>query len=210
MAADGLAAVQLPAELACRAVALRDHVVRMDRLQVHLPREEEVRVVELWIRGERVSQRDPHRVLHEARLQVRVLDDEQLVGPLQELVDRRAHRALDDLDEVLGVDRLLGADVERAATALIVGRERNQLEDLVDVLLAETRLEQPVGGTAADEALRARACVDPGRLDAHDASDAPLGRGRDPDQRRDLLRRQAGHGRLALERVPRVDPHLRP
>jgi hypothetical protein len=37
-------AVQLRAQLAHRAVALGDHVVRVDRLQVHLPREEEVLV----------------------------------------------------------------------------------------------------------------------------------------------------------------------
>src|SRR5438132_6235621 len=168
VAADGLAAVQLPAELACRAVALRDHVVRMDRLQVHLPREEEVRVVELWIRGERVSQRDPHRVLHEARLQVRVLDDEQLVGPLQELVDRRAHRALDDPDELLGVERPLGADEERAAPPLVVRRERDELEDPLDVELAEAGLAEPLGRALADEALGTRAGVDSRRLYADD------------------------------------------
>ncbi len=45
------------------------------------------------------------RVLDEARLQMSVLDDEQLVRTLQQLVDRRAHRALDDADEMLRVDR---------------------------------------------------------------------------------------------------------
>ena len=117
-------------------------------------------------------ERDAHRVLDEARLQVRVLDDEQLVGPLEELVDRRAHRALDDLDEPLGVEALRGADEERAAAALVVRRERDELEDPLDVAAVEARLEQPVGRRAADEALRAGAGVDPGRLDADDAPDA--------------------------------------
>ena len=59
-------------------------------------REQEVVVVELGERVERALSASAHGVLDEARLQVRVLDDEELVGPLQQLVDRRAHRALDD------------------------------------------------------------------------------------------------------------------
>ena len=59
---------------------------------------------ELRERVQRALQREPNRVLDEARLQVRVLDDEQLVGPLEQLVDRRAHRALDDPDEVVRVE----------------------------------------------------------------------------------------------------------
>src|SRR4029079_19198262 len=114
-------------------------------------------------------------VLDEARLQVRVLDDEQLVGALEELVDRRAHRALHDLDQALGVEALRRAEEERAATALVVGRERDQLEDPLDVPALEAGLEQPVGGGAAHEALRARAGVDPGRLDTDDSPDALAG-----------------------------------
>ena len=49
-----------------------------------------------------------------------MLDDEQLVRALQELVDGRAHRALDQLDEVLRVEPEVGAEVERAAAALVV------------------------------------------------------------------------------------------
>src|SRR5205823_5939574 len=71
-----LAAVQLPAHLAHGAVALRDHVVRVDRFQVHLPREQEVCIVELRVSGQRVAERNPYRVLYEARLQVGVLYDE--------------------------------------------------------------------------------------------------------------------------------------
>ena len=41
--------LELRAQLARRAVALGDHVVRVDRLQVHLPREQEVGVVELGV-----------------------------------------------------------------------------------------------------------------------------------------------------------------
>ena len=155
----------------CRS-APRD-VVRVDRLEVHLRAKQEVAVVELRVGRERVAQRDPHRVLDEARLQVGVLDDEELVGPLQQLVDRRAHRALDDRDELLGVERPLGADEERSAAALVVGRERDELEDPLDVELVEARLAEPLGRVLAHEPLRARAGVDPGRLDTDDPPRTP-------------------------------------
>src|SRR5207245_7764391 len=93
-------ALELGAQLAGGAVALREHVVRVDRLQVDLTREEEVAVVELRVAAERFGERVADGVLDEARLQVRMLDDEQLVGSLEQLVDGRAHRALDDSDEV--------------------------------------------------------------------------------------------------------------
>ena len=55
----------------------------------------------------------------------------------------------------------LGADVERAPAALIVGGERDELEDPLDVDLVEPRLEQSLGRAAAHEPLRARAGIDP-------------------------------------------------
>ena len=139
---------------------------------------------------------------------MRVLDDEQLVGPLQQLVDRRAHRALDELDEPLRVDALARADEERALAALVVGRDRDELEDPLDVAGLEARLEQPLRRAAADEPLRAGAGVDPDRLDADDAAHAVARRGGDPDQRHHLLRRELRHRRRALVRVARADPHL--
>ncbi len=69
-------------------MALGHDLVRVDRLEVELSREDEVAVAELGQLVEDALERDAYRVLHEARLQVRVLDDEQLVGPLEELVDR--------------------------------------------------------------------------------------------------------------------------
>ena len=88
MACGAHGAVELGAQLADRAGALRDHVVPVDRLEVHLLREEEVAVVELAVAVERLLEREAHRVLDEPRLKVRVLDDEELVGSLQQLVDR--------------------------------------------------------------------------------------------------------------------------
>src|SRR5205085_11887012 len=128
--------------------------------EVQLLREQEVAVVEARIAVDRRLQREPHRVLDEPRLEVRMLDDEELVGTLEQLVYRRAHRLFDDLDEVLGVDLRLGADEQRSLAALVVCRERDELEDAPDVVVAETRFEEAGGGGVADEPLRARAGVD--------------------------------------------------
>ena len=184
--------------------------MRVDRLEVHLARVEEVRVGEIRVLLERRLQSDAHGVLDEARLQVRMFDDEELVRPLQQLVDRRAHRALHDVGQLLRVDGLRGADVERAAAALVVRREWDELENPLDVARFESGLEQALGRAAPYEALRARAGVDAERLDADDAPDAVARRGRDADQRDELLRREAGHGRLPPARVARLDPHLGP
>ena len=99
-----------------------------------LAREDEVLVGRATDRVEELPERDAHRVLHEARPQMGVLDDEQLVRALQELVDRRAHRALDDPYEVLGVELARRADEQCPATALVVRRDRDELEDPLDLV----------------------------------------------------------------------------
>jgi hypothetical protein len=180
--------------------------VGVDRLEVDLPCEDEVAVGQARHRLERAPDREPDRVLDEAGLQVRVLDDEELVRTLQQLVDRRAHRLLHDRDEVGCVELLLGADVERAAAALVVGRERDEVEDPLDVLVAG--FGQPLGRTAADEPLRARAGVDPRRLDADHPPDAVRRRRGDPDERDHLLRRQLAHRCRPPDRPLRRDPCL--
>ena len=98
---------------------------------------------------------------------------------------------------------------QRSLATLVVGGERNELQDPVDVAIAEPGFEQALGRSAPDEALGARAGVDAPRLDSDHAPNAIGRRRRDPDQLRDLLCRQAGDRRLALERVLRLDPHLR-
>src|SRR5205809_3473395 len=135
-------------------------------LEVHLACEQEVGAPERRIGVERASEREPNRVLDEARLEMRVLDDEELVGAFEQLVDGRAHRVLDDAYEPFGVDPLPRAHVEGAAAALVVRGEGNELEDPVDVEVVEAGLAQPVGGPGSDESLRARTRVDPGGLDA--------------------------------------------
>jgi len=82
-----------------------------------------------------------------------------------------------------------------------VRRDRDELQDPLDVTWVETRLAQALGSPAANESLGARTGVDAGRLDADDAARA-VARGRsDADQRDHLLRREAVG-------IPRRDAHL--
>jgi len=157
---------------------------------------------------ERRGQRVTHGILDEPGLQVGVLDDEQFVRTLQQLVNGRAHRALHDVDEMLGVDASIGPDEQRAATPLVVGCERDELEDPLDVRVVEPGLEQAVGGGSAYEPLCAGARHDPPRLDADHAPYAPRRGAGNSDQRRDLLGREAGHGCAARERVLSLDANL--
>ena len=79
-----------------------------------------------------------------------LLDDRALVGALHQLVDLRAHRALDDAQQVAGVDlgvaALGAADVEGADAALVVGGDRDGVEDLAR---SRPRLKPLVGEALA-------------------------------------------------------------
>ena len=57
--------------------------------------------------------------------------------------------------------------------ALVVRRDRDELEDPLDVARLEAGLEQALGRAPAHEPLRARAGVDADRLDADDAGARP-------------------------------------
>src|SRR5215211_2438348 len=197
---------EISAQLAHRAVPLGHDVVAVDRLEVDLAREQEVAVGEAREALEGPRERCADGVLDEARPQVRVLDDEELVWALEQLVDRRAHRRLDDLDETLRVQLRVRAHIERAAAALVVRRQRHELEDALDVVLAEARLEQALGRAPPHQPLGAGARVDPGRLHADDMAGHAIPRRRDPDQRDHLLRGEARHGSPPLEWVARDDP----
>ena len=101
----GSPAGDLAAELADRAAALGEDVVVVDRLEVDLAREQRSRRRRAPVASSSSAlERDAHGVLDEPRLEMGVLDDEELVGALEELEHRRAHRALDEIDERLGVD----------------------------------------------------------------------------------------------------------
>ena len=131
----------------------------------------------------------------------------RLVGPLQQLVDRRVHRAFDDVDEIDRVHGLVGADKQGAWPRwLCVASERAR--GWLDVLLPEAGFQQPLGGAAAHKPLGARARVDAGRLDADDAPGACGDGSGDADQRHHLLRGEPGDGSLAANRPQRANRHL--
>ena len=152
MPSGRLAGGELASNLAGRSEALGDHVVDVDGLEVDLLREQEVGVIELRQRLERVPEGMAYRVLHEARLQVRMLDDEELVGSLEQIVDRSAHRALGNLDEHLGIEVLLRPHEERLAPALVVRGDGDELEDPLDVARIEPDFsEKPLRAAGAPQ-----------------------------------------------------------
>ena len=146
LGAGGDSGLELAAHLAERPESLRDDVVLVDRLEVDLARRHERAVVELREPLDDAADHLAHAVLDEPRPAVGLLDDVRLVGALHQLVDLRRHRLLDDLEQHGGVDLVvaeLGApDVERAEPALVVGRDRHRLEDLLDLLVVEALVLQ--------------------------------------------------------------------
>ena len=191
------------------AVTLGEDVVSVDRLEVELSGEDEVAIVEARAASRARAERDPHRVLDEARLQVGVLDDEELVGPLQQLVDRRAHRPSTISTRSSASRSALGADIERSRPRwLWVARGTS----------SRMRSTSPSSKPASSSRSAARPRIRPwahGQALIPVASTpttrrAPVGRrGSDADQRDHLLGRQAGDGSRPPHRPARDDPHLR-
>ncbi|CAN5118148.1 hypothetical protein BH18ACT14_BH18ACT14_10390 [soil metagenome] len=112
----------------------------VDRLEVDLPCEHEVLVLEAADLFERALDHEPDRVLDEAGGQMCMLDHEELIRALQELVDGRAHRPLDEAHQLLRVEPEAGAQIQEAFATLVVRRERDELEDSLDLDVVEARL----------------------------------------------------------------------
>ena len=138
------------------------HVVDVDRLEVDLLREQEVAVVELRERRRaRRASAMAHGVLDEARL--RGARARRRTARPAASAGRRSARSSSARRCRRGPPRRGPARCRRrasAAPALVVRRDRDELEDLLDVVRLEAGLEQPLGGAVAHEALRARAGVD--------------------------------------------------
>src|SRR3954451_570427 len=203
-----LAARELPAQLADRPEPLGQDVVVVDRLEVDLAGEDEVVVGQLSVALESALHHQADRILDEPGREVRVLDDEELVRALEELVDRGAHRALHDPDQILGVEARGGPEEEGSPPALVVRGERDELEDAFDVSAVEARFGEAVRSFGADEALRARAGVDARRLHADDAPGGGSRGGGDPHESDELLRAESSYRSQPLDRVARGDLHL--
>ena len=188
---------------------LGQHVVVVDGLEVDLAREQEAAIGEVRVALHRARHHQPYRVLDEAGMQVGLLDDEQLVGALEQLEHGRAHPVLGDLDQIAGVDLPAGADHQRRLRTLVVRRRRQQAEDLVHLAVVIARLGQPLGGPLADQALRAGARVEAAYLDSDHPPRAGAVDQRVADQVVDLLGRQARHRRHPGDRELGPDGHLR-
>ena len=67
-------------------------------------------------------------------MEVRLLDDVELVGALQEREDRSRHRGLGDLDELLGGCEARRADEQLGLGALVVRRDRDRIQDALALL----------------------------------------------------------------------------
>jgi hypothetical protein len=61
---------------------------------------------------------------------MRFVDDEEFVGPLEEIVRLTRHRVFHDLDQIFGVNRLgcLRTEQNRASPPLVVRRDRKCVE----------------------------------------------------------------------------------
>src|SRR5918995_2805280 len=95
-----LPGVELGADLAHEPRALRDDGVAVDRLEVLLASAHEGVLAERRIRLDDAADHLPHAVLDEPWVRVGLLDHGELVRALHQLVDLRAHRLLDDAQQV--------------------------------------------------------------------------------------------------------------
>src|SRR3954449_8812996 len=84
-----------------------------------------------------------------------------LVGALHQLEDLRAHRLLDDAQQMRPVDLAVAAlrasDPERAKATLVVSRNRDVLEDTLDLVVGEAVGEQALARGRSDHLLCAGA-----------------------------------------------------
>src|SRR5918992_2336080 len=201
-------------ELAHQAMALGDHVVLVDRLEILLAGGHEGLVAEAGEALGRHADHLPHAVLDEARPHMGLLHDLDLVRALHQLVDLGAHGRLDDLEQRLRLERLgasLGAaDVQRADAALVVGGDGDRLEDAGDLVVGEAVLAQALLRALHHHLLRAGARGHALGLDADQPARAEVRRHGRAEQRVDLLRRHAGGGGWLVLRVARRDRDLGP
>jgi para-aminobenzoate synthetase / 4-amino-4-deoxychorismate lyase len=103
---------------------------------------------------------------------VRLVDDEELVGPFEQIVGFARHRVFDDLDEIFGthcIDMRVGAEQDRASATLIVRRARKCVERAVCVAFTESGFDELAKRVLANHRLRARTRRHTFGFDADDA-----------------------------------------
>ena len=137
----------------------------MDGLFVDLACEDERVVAQIGIHLERAGENSANDVFDELRVVMRLVNDEELVGPLEQIVRFARHGVFDDFDEIFGTDdvglRLGDADENAAPAALVVRRDGQHVERAPRVGLGEAGLDQLVHGVLAHHVLRAGQAVMP-------------------------------------------------
>jgi mannose-6-phosphate isomerase len=184
--------------------------VLVDRFFVHLARENERLVAEIRVHVESAREYAANHVFDKARVVVSLVDDEKLVGSLQEIVGFARHRVFDDFDEILGANgvRVIDPDQNDAPPALIVGRDRKRIECARRLLLRKADVDQLVERVLAHHRLRARAGGHPFGFHPDDASRTALIGVRDPDQGVSLFAALAAYGRPTLQSELRAQAHV--
>src|SRR5579872_275861 len=110
---DVRAVAQLAPELAERAERLGEGIVLVNRLVVELRRRYERLVRKICVHRQRTRQNVPNDIFHEARIVMRLVDNEEFVRALEQIVRLARHRVLDDLYEIFGAN--LGRAIVRRA-----------------------------------------------------------------------------------------------
>ena len=196
-----LAGLELGEDLAEQAGALRDDGVAMDRLQVLLAGEHEAALARGRGRPRRLA-RTISRTQSSTKRGLRwaFSTTATLVRALHQLVDLGAHRLLDDVQQVAGVDvqrrRPRGGRCEasrcRAGCGSRPGTASKTRSISSSVKPSATRRSRERSG---DQLLGAGAGGHPLGLDAGERAGSALGRDGGAEQRVDLLGRDAGDGR---------------
>ena len=184
----------------------------MDRFVVDLAREHERVVGEIRKHIERPAQDAAHDVLDELRITVRFVDDEEFVGPLEQIVRFARHRVLDDLHQIFGSNVGLASvtrtDQNRTASALIVGRDGQRVERPARIVLREPRLREFAQRMFVHHELGARARRHAFGLDTDHVTRAVAIRVCDRNERIRFLAALAADGRPAFESEVRAQPDI--
>src|SRR5580692_11759553 len=186
----------------------------MDGLFVDLTCEYERVVAQIGIHLERAGENSANDVFEEIRVVMRLVDDEELVGSLEQVVGFARHGVFDDFNEIFGTDDVglpLGdADENASPASLVVRGDGQHVKRAPRVGLGEAGLDQLMHGMLAYHVLRARAGGHAFGLDSDDTPRSALVGVRDPDERIRLFAALSADRRPSLQTEPGAQAHVGP